>query len=58
MRKFVRLFFILAAAAALAGCSDAWVANRDNQQTPSVPPAPWENNPINMPQQTQGGRIY
>ena len=61
MRKFVRFFIVLATLAALAGlagCSDSMIANRDDQRTPSVPPAPWENNPMNLPTQGSGDHIY
>lgn len=57
MRPSVRAILLLALLAALSAglsaCSDAYVANRDDQRTPSVPPAPWEGNPLNMPQPGQ-----
>jgi hypothetical protein len=60
MRSFTRVCLLLAAAltaaAGLSGCSDAYIASRDNQHTPSVPPAQWENNPMNLP--TPGQRAY
>jgi len=52
MRHFARLLIAMVATAlatGLAGCSDAWVADRDDQHTPSVPPAKFEGNPLNMP---------
>lgn len=60
MRSFARICLVLAAtvvlAAGFSGCSDAYIASRDDQHTPSVPPAQWENNPMNLP--TAGQRGY
>ncbi|HVU37871.1 MAG TPA: hypothetical protein VHC95_06020 [Opitutales bacterium] len=57
MRPTARAIFFLALLAALsvglAACSDSYIADRDDQRTPSVPPAPWEGNPLNMPQPGQ-----
>lgn len=53
MRSFARAFLVCAtlmvAVAGMSGCSDAYIASRDDQHTPSVPPAQWENNPMNLP---------
>jgi len=58
MSKILRALFILAVAtvavAGFSGCSDALIANRDDQHTPSVPPAEWENNPMGLPTQSSG----
>jgi len=59
MRPPLRLLLVLLAAAfagGLAGCSDAWIASRDDQHIPAVPPAQWEGNPLNMPSPSQGAR--
>jgi len=58
MRPLARLLialFATALASGLAGCSDAWIANRDDEHTPSVPPAKFEGNPLNMPTPNQNG---
>jgi type IV pilus biogenesis protein CpaD/CtpE len=64
MRLFARIFFLLvttvvaaSALAGLTGCSDDLISSRDDEHTGAVPPAPWENNPMNMPD-TQPGRKY
>jgi hypothetical protein len=56
MRPPARLLIALLAAAlasGFAGCSDAWIASRDDQHIPSVPPAKFEGNPLNMPTPNQ-----
>jgi hypothetical protein len=64
MRVFARIFLFLAVAAigatgliALSGCSDDMIASQDDQHTGAVPPAPWENTSLNMPD-PEPGRKY
>jgi hypothetical protein len=64
MRVFARICFLLAATLVaatgllgLSGCSDDMIASNDDQHTGAVPPAPWENGPMNMPD-PQPGRKY
>lgn len=64
MRKLARVCFLLLAACvatggllSLSGCSDDLIASRDDSHTGAVPPAPWENSPLNMPD-SQPGRKY
>jgi hypothetical protein len=57
MRLFPRLFpaliAIVLAAGLLAGCSDRWVSDRSDEHVPSVAPAPWEGNTMNLPTPNQ-----
>jgi hypothetical protein len=64
MQAFTRIFFVLLTAIVaatgflgLTGCSDDLIASQDDQHTGAVPPAPWENSPMNMPD-PQPGRKY
>ena len=64
MHKLARICFLFATAlvaatglVGLTGCSDDLISSRDDQHTGAVPPAPWENGPMNLPD-PQPGRKY
>ncbi|HTB63933.1 MAG TPA: hypothetical protein VK737_10120 [Opitutales bacterium] len=53
MRPFSRLYLaltaIVLAAGLCSGCSDSLVSDRSDEHVPSVAPAPWEGNSMNLP---------
>ena len=55
LARWLMALAAMALAGTLAGCSDSWIASRDDQHVPSVPPAKWEGGALGVPTQGQNG---